>query len=133
MCTGFLDGLNGNAQHLAQRVSVGVVAKSPLPRIRDYAKSRGWNNLRMLSSAENTFNRDYFGEDEKGDQNTVIHVFTKDGPEVRHFYSSEMGFATRDEGQDYRHVDMMWPLWNVLDITPQGRGKDWYPEREYSR
>ncbi len=23
---------------------------------------------------------------------------------------------------------MLWPLWNVLDLTPEGRGKDWYPK-----
>jgi len=32
---------------------------------------------------------------------------------------------------DSRHVDMLWPLWNVLDLTPDGRGADFYPELRY--
>jgi len=31
-----------------------------------------------------------------------------------------------------RHVDFMWPLWNILDRTPEGRGSDWGPRLEYS-
>jgi predicted dithiol-disulfide oxidoreductase (DUF899 family) len=23
-----------------------------------------------------------------------------------------------------RHVDSIWPIWNVLDATPEGRGTD---------
>ena len=23
------------------------------------------------------------------------------------------------------------PLWNILDLTPGGRGVDWYPKLEY--
>jgi predicted dithiol-disulfide oxidoreductase (DUF899 family) len=25
-------------------------------------------------------------------------------------------------GEDPRHVDSIWPIWSVLDMTPQGRG-----------
>ena len=42
-------------------------------------------------------------------------------------------FAPRDPGQDPRHVDMIWPLWNVFDYTPEGRGKDWYPRLSYGQ
>lgn len=132
MCTSFLDGLNGNAPHIIRRVSLAVVAKNPIGKIQDYADGRGWGELRMLSSAGNTFNRDYSGEDASGNQNTMMHVFAKRGGRVRHFWSSELNAAQTDPGQDARHIDMMWPLWNVLDITPDGRGKDWYPERSYS-
>jgi predicted dithiol-disulfide oxidoreductase (DUF899 family) len=132
-CTSFLDGLNGNAVHIEQNVSLAVVAKSPLARIREYAKSRDWRHLRLLSSAENTFNHDYHGEDEAGNQNTIIHVFVKD-PDgtVRHTYSSELSLERPDPGQGPRHIDLMWPLWGVLDLTPRGRDKDWEPKREYA-
>jgi predicted dithiol-disulfide oxidoreductase (DUF899 family) len=27
---------------------------------------------------------------------------------------------------------MMWPLWNILDLTPEGRGTDdWRPSLDY--
>ncbi len=130
MCTPFLDGINGNARHIAQRVNLAVVARSPLPRVRQVAWSRGWRDLRLLSSAENDFNRDYFGEDPDGEQNSIIHVFVKKPDGVYHSYSSELNFLEPPAGQNPRHVDMMWPLWNVLDLTPEGRG-DWYPALGY--
>ncbi len=128
MCSSFLDGLNGNARHIAERVNLAVVAKSPIARIRDFARARPWRNLRLLSSQKNDFNRDYLGDAEDGSQTSVIHTFVKRDGRVHHFYSSEMAFAESDPGQNPRHVDLMWPLWNVLDITPEGRGADWYPK-----
>jgi predicted dithiol-disulfide oxidoreductase (DUF899 family) len=34
-------------------------------------------------------------------------------------------------GQDSRHNDLIDPLWNFFDFTPEGRGTDWYPELSY--
>ena len=128
MCSSFLDALDGNARQLEQRVNVAVVAKSPIERLRDFARARPWRNLRLLSSQKNAFNRDYHGDAEDGSQNSVIHTFVKRDGAVRHFYSSEMAFVPSDPGQNPRHIDLMWPLWNVLDLTPEGRGTDWYPK-----
>ena len=128
MCSSFLDGLNGNARHLGQRVNLAVVAKSPVERIRQFARTRPWPNLRLLSSHKGNFNRDYHGDAEDGSQNTVIHTFVRRAGRIHHFYSSELAFRPSDSGQNQRHIDMMWPLWNVLDITPEGRGADWYPK-----
>lgn len=88
-CTSILDSLDGAAPHLAQRVSLAVVAKSPLPRIFAHARERGWRHLRLLSSAQNGYNRDYLGENENGDQTPMLNVFAKDGDgTVRHFWAS---------------------------------------------
>jgi predicted dithiol-disulfide oxidoreductase (DUF899 family) len=131
MCTSFLDALDGNAQHLAQRTSLAVIARSPIERIVDYARSRGWRNLRLLSSAGTSYNRDYHGENEKGAQLPMMNVFVKRDGSVRHFYGTEALYAPEEKGQNARHIDMMWPLWNVLDLTPEGRGSDWYPKLSY--
>ena len=131
MCTSFLDGLNGNAQHVAQRTNLVVIAKSPIERIKEYARGRGWDNLRFLSSGGTTYNRDYHGENDKGAQMPMMNVFVKKDGKVRHFYGSELLYAPEDKGQNARHNDLMWPLWNVLDITPEGRGTDWYPKLAY--
>jgi len=32
---------------------------------------------------------------------------------------------------DPRHVDPIWPLWNLFDFTPEGRGTNWYPKLSY--
>jgi predicted dithiol-disulfide oxidoreductase (DUF899 family) len=132
MCTSILDALNGNAQHLAQRTNLVVIAKSPLPRIVEYARGRGWSNLRLLSSEKNTYNRDYGGETPDGAQMPMLNVFVRDKA-IRHFWGSELLYAKPERGQDPRHGDLIWPLWNVLDVTPEGRGKDWYPKLNYDK
>jgi predicted dithiol-disulfide oxidoreductase (DUF899 family) len=131
MCTSMLDALNGNAQHIAQRTNLVVIAKSPIERILAFTRGRGWNNLRLLSSAGNTYNRDYHGENAAGAQMPIMNVFVRRDQRVRHFYATEMVFAPEDKGQNARHIDLMWPLWNALDLTPEGRGSDWYPKLSY--
>jgi predicted dithiol-disulfide oxidoreductase (DUF899 family) len=131
-CTSILDGLNGTSPHVNQRISFVVVAKSPIQRVRAIARERGWNHLRILSSEGNTYNHDYQGEDGKGDQRPSLNVFARRGGKIHHFYSTELLFAPSDTGQDGRHVDMIWPLWNLFDFTPDGRGTDWYPKLKYA-
>jgi predicted dithiol-disulfide oxidoreductase (DUF899 family) len=131
MCTSMLDSLDGNAHHISQRINLGVVAKSPLPRIMAFARERGWRRLKLLSSGGNSYNHDYHGETEDGRQMPMLNVFVKEGSRIRHCWGSELMFVPSDKGQDGRHVDFMWPLWNVLDTTPEGRGADWRPKLNY--
>jgi predicted dithiol-disulfide oxidoreductase (DUF899 family) len=131
-CTSILDGLNGTSPHVNQRINFVAVAKSPVERIRTVARERGWNNLRLLSSAGNTYNLDYHGEDLKGDQLPSLNIFVRRDGKTYHSYHTELLFAPSEPGQDGRHVDMIWPLWNLFDFTPEGRGKDWYPKLKYS-
>jgi len=130
-CTSILDGLNGTAPHVMDRVPLVVVAKSPMPRIREFAKERGWTNLRLVSSAHNTYNLDYHGELENGSQMPMLNVFIKRGDAIHHFYRTELLYAPVEQGQDARHVDLVWPLWNLFDLTPEVRGKQWYPKLRY--
>jgi predicted dithiol-disulfide oxidoreductase (DUF899 family) len=131
MCTSMLDGLDGNAPHLTQRVNLVVVARSPIDRIMQVARDRGWRHLRLLSSAGNTYNRDYHGENDKGAQLPTLNVFSRRQGRIHHTYCTELLFAPSDKGQDGRHVDPIWPLWNLLDLTPEGRGTTWYPKLKY--
>lgn len=130
-CTSILDGLNGSSPHINQRINFVVVAKSPIQRICEWAGIRGWNNLHLLSSEKNSYNTDYFAETKDGDQMPMLNIFLKNGAGIYHTYATELLYAPSDEGQDPRHVDSLWPLWNMFDITPEGRGKDWYPQLEY--
>lgn len=131
-CTSILDSLDGAAAHLSQRLNLAVVAKSEPERIRTFAQERGWRNLRLLSSRHNAYNRDYHAESNEGDQIPVLNVFLRDGGQLRHTWATELMFAPRDEGEDPRHVDFMWPVWSILDLTPYGRGDDWDPQLKYS-
>jgi predicted dithiol-disulfide oxidoreductase (DUF899 family) len=131
MCTAFLDSLNGTAPHAAQRMNLAVVAKSPICRIREFADGRGWDHLRLLSSAGNTYNRDYHGENAAGGQLPVMNVFVRRDGKIYHSYNTELAFGPSEPGQNPRHIDMMWPLWNLLDLTPEGRGASWGPKLSY--
>lgn len=131
MCTSFLDSLNGAAPHVGQRANLAVVAKSPIGRIRDFGRARGWHNLRLLSSARNTYNRDYHAETDQGGQMPLFNVFVRREGKIYHSYATELLYAPPEAGQNERHIDMMWPLWNLLDLTPEGRGTDWYPRLTY--
>jgi predicted dithiol-disulfide oxidoreductase (DUF899 family) len=121
-CTSILDSLDGAASHLAQQINLAVIAKTGPERIRAFAEDRGWRHLRLLSSQSNTYNRDYSAESPDGEQIPILNVFVRDGDEIRHSWATELMFAPRDEGLEARHVDSIWPIWNVLDMTPGGRG-----------
>jgi predicted dithiol-disulfide oxidoreductase (DUF899 family) len=131
MCTSMLDAMEGETKHVLQRTNFAVVAKSPPERIADFVRSRGWRDLPLLSSNRNGYNLDYKGEDEQGEQQSMLNVFVRRNGEVFHFFGSEIAFADIEEGQDSRHIDSIWPLWNLLDFTPEGRGTDWFPKLRY--
>ncbi len=130
-CTSILDGLDGQVPHLRQRVNVAVVAKSPIARIQAFARERGWRHHRLLSSGGNTFNTDYHAERADGAQLPALSVFARREGRIHHCYTTELLYERPDPGQDGRHVDFIWPLWNLLDFTPDGRGGDWRPRLTY--
>ena len=59
----------------------------------------------------------------------MINVFARRDGEIFHTWGSEMLYARLDGHP--RHVDSLWPLWNLFDLTPEGRGEDWHPKLEY--
>jgi predicted dithiol-disulfide oxidoreductase (DUF899 family) len=130
-CVALLDQLEGAAEHAGQRVNLAVVAKAPLPRILTFADERGWRRLRMLSSAANTYNRDYLGETVEGHQRPMLNVFRRDGELIRHSWGSELFYAPTEPGQDPRHVGTLEPVWNLFDLTAEGRPTDWDEQLRY--
>jgi len=130
-CTAFIDQLDGAAEHASQRTNLAVCAKTPIDRLLTFATERGWRRLRLLSSAANTYNRDYLAEGPDGVQKPMLNVFHRDGPMIRHFWGSELFYAPTDPGQDPRHVGTLEPLWNLFDLTPDGRGTDWNEQLSY--
>jgi predicted dithiol-disulfide oxidoreductase (DUF899 family) len=130
-CVALLDQLDGAEEHAGQLINLAVVAKAPLERILTFAEERGWRRLRLLSSAANTYNRDYLGETATGAQRPMLNVFHRDGKVIRHFWSSELFYAPTDPGQDPRHVGTLEPVWNLFDLTPEGRPVDWDEQLSY--
>jgi predicted dithiol-disulfide oxidoreductase (DUF899 family) len=131
-CTALLDQLDGAGPHVTARVGLAVVARAPLARLRTFAVERGWRHLRLLSSAGTTYNHDYHGETAEGHQRPMVNVFTRDGATVRHFWGSELLYAPTEPGQDPRHAGTIEPLWNLFDLTRDGRGRDWEEQLSYA-
>jgi predicted dithiol-disulfide oxidoreductase (DUF899 family) len=129
-CVAFLDQLDGAAEHVSQHVNFAVVAEAPLEQVLTFARERGWTRMQLLSSAGTTFKRDYHAETPEGHQRPMLTVFHRDGGEIHHFWSSELFYAPWDPGQEPRHVGTLEPLWNMLDLTPEGR-PDWDEQLSY--
>jgi predicted dithiol-disulfide oxidoreductase (DUF899 family) len=128
MCTMWIDGINGVAEHIAQNVDFAVVAAADPKALRDHARRRGWKNLRLLSTGSNTFKSDLGSEDAEGGQDSTVSVFTKDADgKIRHSYTAHprMAHDIKERG-----IDLLAPVWSFLDLTPEGRG-DWYPSLIY--
>lgn len=131
MCTAFLGALDIPVVDLLQRVAFAVFGRSPVARQLAFARERGWRNLRFFQTVGDDFARDYRGLAPDGSEWPALDVWTRspDGT-VRHFWASELG-GTQDPGQDPRGAPDPTPLWNILDLTPGGRGLDWYPKLAY--
>jgi predicted dithiol-disulfide oxidoreductase (DUF899 family) len=130
-CVAFLNQLDGAAEHAGQHVNLAVVAKAPLELVLTFARERGWRRLRLLSSAANTYNRDYLGETAEGDQRPVLNVFHREAETIRHFWGSELLYAPADAGQDPRHLGTIEPVWNLFDLTAEGRPTNWDEQLSY--
>src|SRR4051812_27165210 len=87
-CVALLDQLDGAALHAAPLLNFVVVAKAPLDRLIAFGEERGWRHLRLLSSAHNTFNRDYHAESPEGVQRPMLNVFHREAGATRHFWGS---------------------------------------------
>jgi len=131
MCTNLLGAWEGNAKDLDQRMSLVVVARSPIEKLVAWKKERGWKDLRLVSDLNDNYSRDYFALLPDGSEIPSFNIFTRRDGTVRHFWAGEMTGPTADPGQDPRGAPDLPPMWAVLDTTPEGRGTDWYPKLDY--
>ncbi len=131
MCTNVLDSWEANALDVAQKLSLVVVARSPIEKLVAWKEERGWKNLRLATDLNDAFSRDYFSLEPDGSEGGTQTVFTRRDGTIRHFWSNEISDA--DPGQDPRGSPIAYPpLWMILDATPQGRDPDWYPSLNYA-
>jgi predicted dithiol-disulfide oxidoreductase (DUF899 family) len=131
MCTNWLGGVNGNARDIKQRAALKILGRSTVERQKAFAIERGWRDLDFVQTIGDEYADDLGLLDDEGNESPAFIVYRKHGDDVRLFYSAEMPFAAADPGQDPRTAPDIAPLWNVLDLTPEGRGTDWYPSLSY--
>lgn len=130
MCTSFLSSWNGTAVNLRERSAIVVTARSPIDRLLEYKKLRGFANLPFVSDMSGDYTRTYVNPDDADVPG--FSVFTRRNGKVLHYYSGELSAAMADPGQDPRGAPDLDSLWLMLDLTPEGRGTDWYPKLQYN-
>ena len=131
MCTNWLGSVDGNAADIEQRAALRILGRSPVSRQLDFARSRGWNNLQFIQTIGDDYADDLNLLDEKGNESPALAVFRREGDEVRLYWASEINKHMADPNQDPRDYPDIASLWAILDLTPEGRGKDWYPKLSY--
>jgi predicted dithiol-disulfide oxidoreductase (DUF899 family) len=131
MCTSFLTSWNGTAENLRERVAIAVTARSPIERLIEFKKQRAFTKLPFVSDGSGEYTRTYVNADD-GDV-PGFSVFTRRNGTIHHFYTGEMSPEMADPGQDPRGGPDLDPLWLMLDLTPEGRGTDWYPKLDYGK
>lgn len=131
MCTGLVGGLAAAAADLARRVGLVVIGRSPIERQIAFKVERGWRDLRFVEAVGDAFPTDYHALAPDGGEWPALNVFVKRDGVVRHFWGAEMNDSTADPGQDPRGAPDPMLLWTMLDLTPGGRGTDWYPSLSY--
>ncbi|MFY9935769.1 MAG: DUF899 family protein [Silvibacterium sp.] len=130
VCTSFLTAFNGTAINLRERVAIALTARSPIERLIEYKKQRGFANLPLVSDVSGEYTRAYVSPEDADVPG--FSVFSRRDGIIRHFYSGEMSGEMADPGQDPRGAPDLDPLWLMLDLTPDGRGSDWYPKLDYA-
>jgi predicted dithiol-disulfide oxidoreductase (DUF899 family) len=132
MCTSLLSAWDGEVPDITQRVALAVIARSPIERLVAFKRERGWHYLPLFSDTTGEFSRDYHALINGGDEVPAFNAFTRQGGTIRHFWGGEMTGGSADPGQDPRGAPDLMPIWTILDVTPEGRGKDWYPKLNYA-
>ncbi|MGC1467535.1 MAG: DUF899 family protein [Pseudolabrys sp.] len=112
-CTSLMDGFDRTWYSVAQNAAFAAIAKAPVDRINAWAKERGWSQIPLLSGYESPFQADYKCQGENDDmQWPVMLVFKKRDGKIFLFWATE---------KMSNHVDTVWPYWNLMDFTPEGR------------
>jgi predicted dithiol-disulfide oxidoreductase (DUF899 family) len=88
-------------------------------------------SIRHNANSGKDLKRDYHCETTEGIQLPLATVFHRNGGETRHFWSTEMIFADSDPGQDPRHNGTFEHIWNIFDLTPEGRAASRHEQLNY--
>ncbi len=131
MCTNWLGSVEGNATDIQQRVALKILGRSPVERQYAFAQERGWRDLNFVQTVGDDYAQDLGVLMDDGSEYPALVVFKRDGDQVRLFWASEMTKEMADPGQDPRDAPDVASLWSILDLTPEGRPKDWYPKLKY--
>ena len=129
MCTSMMGGFEHKIPDIRQRVALAFTARSPIERLIDAKRARGWTNMPIFSDVRGDYTRAYVSADDA--DMPAYNVFTRKDGVIRHFWSEEISGDMADPDQDPRGAVEMDPLWLLLDTVPEGRGITWHPSLTY--
>jgi predicted dithiol-disulfide oxidoreductase (DUF899 family) len=122
-CTSLMDGFDRTWYQVSRDAAFTAIAKAPAEKINAWAKRRGWSQIPLLSGFESRYQADYKCQGESDDmQLPVMHVFSRQDGKIFHFWGTE---------STMNHVDTVWPYWNLMDFTPEGRPDILTPPQEF--
>jgi predicted dithiol-disulfide oxidoreductase (DUF899 family) len=138
-CSFQAEHIDGPAPHLERHdVRIIAVSRAPLEKLLAYKARMGWR-FAWVSTQGEAFNRDFgvsFTDEDiaKGriDYNfgtisTDPRYIDRDLPGVSVFYKDEAGEVFHTYSTYARGLDMLLGAHHYLDITPEGRNADAYP------
>ncbi|MDP8979355.1 MAG: DUF899 family protein [Acidobacteriota bacterium] len=127
-CTMWVDGFSGVMHHLHQNLNFAIIAQAGIAEFRAWGRERKWHSLRLVSSEGADFKTVLNFQDSEGKQRPGMSVFMlSPGGSVKHFYSCSAQMTPEIKT---RGIDLLSPVWNLLDLTPAGRG-NWDPKLAY--
>ncbi len=122
-CTSIVDGFDRMAYQVGQDAAFVVVGKASAARINEWATKRDWKQIDLVSGSESTYQAEYGCQGDTDErQHPKMNVFKKIDGEIFHFWGSEI--PTND-------IDMVWPYWNLMDLTPAGRPNRPNPPQDF--
>jgi predicted dithiol-disulfide oxidoreductase (DUF899 family) len=122
-CTSLVDGFDRTWYQVSRDAAFVAIAKAPAARISAWARQRGWSQIPLVSGFESTYQADYKCQGDTDDmQWPVMHVFRKRAGKILHFWGTE---------SMSNHLDTVWPYWNLMDFTPEGRPDILTPPQQY--
>jgi predicted dithiol-disulfide oxidoreductase (DUF899 family) len=122
-CTSLVDGFDRTSYQVTRHAAFVCIAKAPADRINTWARRRGWSQIALVSGFESPYQADYRCQGDSDDmQWPVMHVFRKREGKIFHFWGTEVTM---------NHMDTVWPYWNLMDFTPEGRPDLETPPQEF--
>ena len=131
-CTSLVDVFNTSYFPLSHHCAMAVIAAAEARQLHDWAQTRGWTSIPLYSGANNGYLIDYFARDDGDDPSLVamMNCFRRTPEGIFHTWGSELVNHPMENGHP-RHVDSVWPFWNLLDMTPDGRGEIMVPTQDF--